>query len=457
MLHPKLEAKLEQKLILTPTLQQAIKLLQLNRIELMDLIKDEVEQNPVLEETYSQITTEQELESKRKEIEKIDFDSYFQDLYEQVPIKDFYYTSEEMPAIDNIPCPSMGLQDYLIWQLNLLDIPVDLKKAITCLIDNLNNDGYLTEPLENLVCGEFNFDILEKAKTILMNFDPLGVGAENIKECLVVQAQTQILKDAIEFGWDEILKKDNEGLKAKLNITDDEIFSILNALKYLDPYPGRRLSKKDVVYIEPDVFVFKKGKTFDVIVNEDGLPKLKLSKFYLRLHRDPNLMSDKGTKDYIEAKIQSALWLLKSIEQRKRTLTNVAKAIVKFQSEAVEKGLEFLKPLLLKNISEEVGIHESTVSRIVSNKYILTPAGAFLMRHFFIAGIKTVSGELKTAEEIKKAIFEIIEKENKKRPFKDSQISEMLYRNYRIFLARRTVAKYREEINIPCYKERKER
>lgn len=457
MLRPKLETKLEQKLILTPTLQQAIKLLQLNRIELMDIIKKEVEQNPVIEEMYAESSGEEKVNKKEKEIEKADFESFFQDLYEQVPLSGFYYTSEEKPDIENIPGPSMGLQDYLIWQLNLLDLPIEIKKAIDCLINNLNENGYLSEPLKNLANKDMDFALLKKAKAILMKFDPLGVGAENIKECLVVQAQTQILKDALEKGWEEILNKDYEALKNKLNISEQELFHILNALKYLDPYPGRKYSKLDVVHIEPDVFVFKKGKTFDVSVNEDGLPKLRLSKFYLSLLKSPKIIDDKSTKEYIEARFQSALWLLRSIEQRKKTLLSVAKGIVKFQEEAIEKGLEFLNPLLLKNIAEEVGVHESTVSRIVSNKYILTPAGLFLMRDFFISGIKTVSGEFKTAEEIKKLILEIIERENKKRPLKDSQISELLFRNYRIFLARRTVAKYREEVNIPCYKERKER
>jgi RNA polymerase sigma-54 factor len=455
LLRPKLATKLEQKLILTPTLQQAIKLLQLNRVELLELIKREAEQNPVLEEIYTDETERENILEKQKEIENVDFEAFFQELYEQVPIKASYTSSEELPSIENVPSPSMCLQDYLLWQLNLLDFNYELKRAVEHLINNLDENGYISEPLENLVSDEYDLENLKMAKKILMNFDPLGVGAENVKECLIHQAQTKILKEAIDNGWEEILHKDYEALKNKLNISEEELFSILNALKYLDPYPGKRYSQGNVVYIEPDVFVVKKGKTFEVDINEDGLPKLRLSKFYLRLLRDPKIKDDKGTKDYIEAKFQSAFWLLKSIEQRKKTLIAVAKAIVNFQKEAIEKGMEFLKPLLLKNVAEEVGVHESTVSRIVSNKYILTPAGVFLMRDFFITGVKTVSGEMMSVEDIKKAIFEIIEKEDKKKPLKDSQISEILYRNLRIFIARRTVAKYREELKIPCYKERK--
>lgn len=455
MLNPKLQAKLEQKLILTPTLQQAIKLLQLNRIELLDLIKKEVEQNPVLEETYQESETEMGIKDKEKELEKGDFEIYFQELYESVPIKEFYFSTEEQPSIENLPGPPMGLQDYLIWQLNLLDLPFEIKRAIDYLINNLNENGYLCDSLHNLKTEEMDLDLLKRAKEILMNFDPLGVGAESVKECLIIQAQTQILKNALETGWDEILNKDNNGLKNKLNISDEELFSILNALKYLDPYPGRRYSQSTTEYVEPDVYVFKKGKTFEVNINEDGLPKLKISKFYLRLMRNQRAIEDKSTREYIEAKFQSAFWLLKSIEQRRKTLLNVSKSIVKYQEKAIEKGLDYLKPLLLKNIAEEVGVHESTVSRIVSNKYVLTPAGVFLMRDYFISGIKTVSGEMKSVDEIKKAISEIIEKESKSKPYKDNQIAEILFRNYRVFIARRTVAKYREELNIPCYKDRK--
>lgn len=458
MLNPKLEAKLEQRLILTPTLQQAIKLLQLNRVELINLIKTEVEQNPVLEEVYNETALgEKETEIKEKDIEKMDFEGYLEEIYQQVPIRGTFYPSEETPNIENIPCPQMGFQDYLIWQLNLMEMPEDLKKAIEYLIDNLNENGYLSEPLEKLSGEIFDLELLKRAKSLLMNFDPPGVGAENIKECLIVQAQTPLLKEAIEKGWDEILKKDNKGLMEKLKITEEELLSLLSALKYLDPYPGRRYSGENPQYIEPDVFVFKKGKNLEIIINEDGLPKLKLSKFYLRLLKNEEILKDKKTKEFIEAKFQSAFWLLKSMEQRKKTLLNVSKCLVNFQREAVEKGLEHIRPLLLKNVAEEVGVHESTVSRIVTNKYILTPAGVFLMRDFFTTGIKTVSGEMLTVDEIKKLIQEIISKEDKNKPLKDSQISDILYRNHRIFIARRTVAKYREELKIPCYKERKRR
>ncbi|MEJ5165993.1 MAG: RNA polymerase factor sigma-54 [Thermoanaerobaculia bacterium] len=454
MLHPKLETKLEQRLILTPTLQQAIKLLQLNRIELINLIKTEVEQNPVLEEAWQESSSEK-AEEKEKDLDKMDFEGYLQELYEQVPIKGSYFPPEEVPNIENIPCPQMGLQDYLIWQLNLLDLSAQMKEAIEYLIDNLDENGYLSEPLEKLAGQGYNIEILKSAKNILMNFDPPGVSAENIKECLLAQAQTPLLKEAIQKGWDEILNKDNRGLMEKLKISEEELLSILSALKYLDPYPGRRYSGENPQYIEPDVYVFKKGKNFEIIINEDGLPKLKLSKFYLRLLKSEEILKDKDAKEFIEAKFQSAFWLLKSMEQRRKTLLNVSKCIVKFQSEAVEKGLKYIRPLLLKNVAEEVGVHESTVSRIVTNKYILTPAGVFLMRDFFASGIKTVSGEMLTVEEIKKFIYEIIQKENKSKPLKDGQISDLLYRDHRIFIARRTVAKYREEMNIPCYKERK--
>ncbi len=455
MVRHKVETRLEQKIILTPTLQQAIKLLQFNRIELIDLIKREIEQNPVLEEIYNEETETTENIKKEKEFEPIDFESFFENLYEQVPISKEYLSSEEEPNIENVPCPSMGLQDYLLWQLSLMEFPEDIKDSIEYLINNLNEDGYLSEPIEKLVSEKYNFEMLERAKKILMNFDPLGIGAESVKECLIYQAQPQILKEALEKGWDEILHKDYEGLKRKLNLSNEEILSILNALRYLDPFPGRRYSKSSTIYVEPDVFVIKKGKSFEVSINEDGLPKLRLSKFYLRLLRDPKIKEDQYAKGYIEAKVQSAFWLLKAIEQRKKTLFAVTRGIVKHQEEAIEKGLKFLKPLLLKDIANEVGVHESTVSRIVSNKYMLTPAGISLMRDFFITGIKTVSGELESVEEIKRAILEIVEKENKQKPFNDNQILEILHRNYRIFLARRTVAKYREELNIPCYKERK--
>ncbi len=456
MLHPKLEAKLDQKLILTPTLQQAIKLLQLNRVELAELLKREVEQNPVLEEVLQE-SGEEVLKGEKKEnkVEDIDLDAYFQEYYEQSSPMPSYWVPEEQPSIENIPAPQMNLEDYLFWQMELLELPESIKNALKYLIENLNEDGYLEEKLENLCNENFPLEALKKAKLILMSMDPPGIGSENIKECLIAQAQTEILKEAIDKGWEEILQKDYDGLCKKLNISKEECQSIANAIKYLDPFPGRRFGKESSVFVEPDVFVYKKGNKFEVIVNEDGLPKLKVSRFYLRLMKSIELSKDKEALEYLENKLQSAFWLLRSIEQRRKTLTNVAKAIVEYQREAVEKGKEFIKPLILKNIAEEVNVHESTVSRIVSNKFMLTPAGLFLMRDFFISGIKTVSGELKSVEEVKKAIKEIIERENKNKPFKDTEISRILYRDYRIFIARRTVAKYREELNLPSYKERK--
>lgn len=454
MLHPKIEAKLAQKIILTPALQQAIRLLQLNRVEIIEFIKNEVEQNPVIEEVTSDSSIE-EFSGKKDDIEKIDFEAYLEELYEQFDERPFYFPSEGRPAIENVPAPQMGLQDYLIWQLNLLELPVEIKNAVEYLIENLNADGYLIEPLEKLSNENYPYEILKRAKNILMSMDPLGIGAENIKECLIFQAQTEIVKKALQEGWEEILAKDNEGLKRKLKVSDEELFSILSALRFLDPFPGRRFGERNIVYVEPDIFVFKKGNSFEVSVNEDGLPKLRISKFYLRLLRNPELVKDKIAKNFIESKLQSAFLLLKSLEQRKKTLLNVSKSIVSHQAEAIEKGLNYLKPLLLKTVAEEVGVHESTVSRIVANKYLLAPAGIFLMRDFFTLGVKTVTGEMKSIEELKKAISEIIEKEDKKKPLKDCQIADILYRKYKISIARRTVAKYREELRIPNYKERK--
>ncbi|HPR63999.1 MAG TPA: RNA polymerase factor sigma-54 [Thermoanaerobaculia bacterium] len=466
-LQSKLEQRLVQKLILTPTLQQAIKLLQLTRLELRDLMATELQTNPVLEDILGTEgepppqTTEKDSsqpEDIREEPMDTDIEAFFQDYLDNADRTTFTATMEPLEAapIENISRESQKLVDYLLWQVQLMNIPPELIGPVHILIASLDDDGYLLDPLEDIAAESgMDMELLESALRVIHSLDPTGVGARSHQECLMMQTEDPVIKKVIQNQWDSFLHQDYETIRHALGLNEEEMDAVRETIRHLDLYPGRKYSNVIPVYVEPEVYVIRRGVHYTVFLNDDGMPRLRINRRYLRLFREANTAKDEETASYLRKKLQSALWLLKSVEQRHRTLYRVATSIVQYQRNFLDKGKDHLRPLTLRTVAEDVHVHESTVSRVVSNKYIQTPRGLFPMRMFFLQGLPTTDGSNVTVSRVQKIIQEVIEREDERKPLSDAKVAQIIQTRYHIRLARRTVAKYREELGIPSSQDRK--
>lgn len=427
-------------------------------MELAELIHAEMEENPVLEEaTLEGVPETTPVDRQDNPMDRVDMDAYFQEYYESayVPTNLPPEVREDVP-LENIPETGTDLAEHLLWQLSMNAVEPDLVEAVRFLIGSLDDDGYLTEGLDALAAaGPHPLPLIERALSVLQTFDPPGVGARSIPECLRLQTDLPLLIEALERCWDKVLARDEAGLETDLGCTADEVKEMMEALRHLDPHPGRKYTRERPVYVEPDVFVIRQGDAYLAMVNDDGLPKMRISRGYLAMFRDPGLKRDREAAHYIEKKLHSAFWLLRSVEQRRRTLQRVAQSIVDHQKAFLDEGPERMRPLLLRDVSGDVGVHESTVSRVVANKYMQTPRGLFPLRSFFLAGLTSPTGEGYTLDRVKGLIAQIIRSETPGRPLSDAKIARILEAQYRLTVARRTVAKYREELDIPASQERK--
>lgn len=476
--------KLSQQLLLTPQLQQAIKLLQLSRAELVETVQKELLENPVLEEDMSfdnmkvenPIATERlsdlntnqdemrakELTPETPERQEFDWVNYVetQNSSYQSESRGFKETPDELPNYENMVSQASTLQDHLEWQIHLSRLSTEEEAACLEIVGNLDENGYLTISLEELeLKSRFSLYELEDALFSVQNLDPLGVGCRDLQECLLLQIKDsgpdkKILTDIIQNHLSLIEKRDYPTLAKKLGISLKKTIELAHVIFALEPKPGRPFQNQQIQYITPDVYVHKVGDDFTVVLNEDGLPKLQISKFYknaiLKEAHSHSTGQDAKTKaqDYIQDKLKGALWLIKSIHQRQKTLYKVTKAIVQHQREFFEKGVQHLKPLVLRDIAEEVGSHESTVSRATSNKYVHTPQGIFELKYFFNAGLSHSQGGKDFANEaVKQLVKQMVSQENCKFPLSDQAIADML-KAQSIDIARRTVAKYREMLGI---------
>ncbi len=476
-LRQKLDLKLTQKLALTPALQQAIKLLQLTIPELQQEIKNEVLENPLLEEFSAE--EEQAKEQPQKEEggdllheKDINIEDFFRDYYDDQYIpknrqKEIY---DNEINYENFVSKKQSLSEYLEWQAQMNIEDENTLDTVLQIIPYIDDNGYLKVPKD--VEGKFDSvkdflkqtlnktdEEIENALKEIKKFDPTGVGADSLQECLWIQAEY------LGFGKDEILKKiifeylgliaqnNLEELASRLNLTVDEVREYVEFIKKLEPKPGRKFSSESTQYIVPDVVVYKVDDDYYVELNEDGLPSLRVNKKYVEMVKDKNAV-EKETEVYIKEKLKSALWLIKSIHNRQKTILKVAKAIVERQRDFFDFGIEHMKPLTLKDIAEEVGMHESTVARVVKNKYMQTPRGVFELKYFFSSKLSTSSGIDVSAMAVKEKIKKLIENENKKKPYSDSEIVKIL-QSQGIKIARRTVAKYREEMGIESSSQRK--
>ena len=474
----KLNFKQEMRLVPTPMLQQAIKLLQLSRLELVQAVHQEMIENPILEEILEE---EEELDQKQENPEdpsldsigqtqddtpsekendplecEQDWDNYIQDNLSQGSSADNY---TERPSIEATYKKEATLADHLMWQLNL-SVNEDLDKFIgSIIIGNIQNDGYcIAEPGEIAEVSQASEEDVLRVLKIIQTFEPNGVGARTLKECLLNQAKVMperlpLVENLIENHLERLHERYYQKISSELKVTVGEIIAAVNTIKTLDPKPGLQFSSEGIDYVVPDLVVVKTDAGYDVVLNDDGLPNVKISPYYHHLLKNT---SEPKTKEYLKKKHQAAEFLIKSIDKRRETIYKVGKSIIKLQVEFLDHGLSHLKPMVLKDVARDIEMHESTVSRITTNKYIDTPQGILELKFFFHSGIKSFIGNNEMSSvRVKNMIQEIIKEEDPLKPLTDDEMVEALVkRNAKI--ARRTVTKYRKELNIlPASKRKK--
>ena len=480
-LEQKLHLKLSQKLIMTPSLQQAIKLLQLSKLELQEVLNQELLENPLLDESAEEVKaeetqaeetkTENEAEEAKKvetkeekekdSFDEIDYDAYFQDYIEYgYNPRGMGEEHEEFPIENTLTRPP-NLADHLTWQLSMSDASPRTKEIAQFIIGNIDEDGYLRANVEEVMAsGGYGAEEVEIAVQAVQSLDPIGVGARDLRECLLLQlafleVDAPLVEIIVRDHWDEFMQRKFVALSKTLGIDLKTLEGIVEIIKHLDPKPGRKYSNERAIYVEPDVYIQKVGDEYVIVLNEDGMPKLRINSGYRSMLNSMDSKQDGETVNYIKDKIRSAVWLIKSLDQRQRTIYKVAESIVKHQREFLEKGIDYLRPLVLRDVADDIQMHESTVSRVVSNKYMHTPRGLFLMKYFFHSGIDSDTGEDISSLTVKKKIQGFIENEDPRKPLSDSKIMKIL-NDEGINIARRTVAKYRDELNIPSSTDRKQ-
>ncbi len=488
----KQQLRLTQQLVMTPQLQQAIKLLQMSRMELVDLVHEEMLENPMLEdvlETADRRNVEldapngaakehtiddavaqddravaQEGKSGEKKAEEIDWERYLENHSLQAPVPSFRggTDSEELPGIEATYSRGEDLTEHLLWQLQVSEFMEDERRFVALVIGNLNDDGYLKLdelPEEEIVpklANEADLDAEDAEEVLKMfqRFDPIGVGARSLSECLLVQAEHEGMDDLVlnilRGHVINLEKRNYQAIARDLDVPVEEVYDCAQVIAELEPRPGRNFISEEPRYITPDVYVHKVGDKYFVVANDDGMPKLKISGFYRSAMAD-----NPKAKEYIQNKLRSAQWLIRSIDQRRKTIVKVTECIVEKQRDFFDKGIEHLKPMILRDVAEAVGMHESTISRVTSNKYVHTPRGLFELKYFFNSAIRRENAEDIASESVKQAIKKIIAAEEPKNPFSDQKIVEIL-KKQDIKIARRTVAKYREMLGILSSSKRKQ-
>lgn len=466
---------------MTPSLQQAIKLLQLSKLELQEVLNQELLENPLLEESAeeakqedaeaeAQEKTQTEEEAKAAELPKekekdsfdeIDYDAYFQDYIEYgYNPRGMGEEHEEFPIENTLTRPP-NLTDHLTWQLAMSDASPRVKEIGQFIIGNIDEDGYLRASADEIAAaGPYAPEDVEKAIGTIQALDPIGVGARDLRECLLLQLEflelaVPLVENIIRDHWEMFMQRHFVQLAKVLGIDMKTLEGVVEVIKHLDPKPGRKYSNERAIYVEPDVYVHKVGDEYVIVLNEDGMPKLRINGSYRAMLNSMDSKADGETVNYIKDKIRSAVWLIKSLDQRQRTIYKVAESIIKHQREFLENGIDFLRPLVLRDVADDIQMHESTVSRVVSNKYMHTPRGLFLMKYFFHSGIDSDTGEDISSLTVKKKIQSYIEAEDPRKPLSDSKIMKIL-NDEGINIARRTVAKYRDELNIPSSTDRKQ-
>ena len=478
----KMSLKLSQQLRMTPQLQQAIKLLQLSRVELEDALRKELNENPVLEELHetaeddaaknsSQTSTEvaspgeqnsAEQQDPRKQ-DEFDWESYVEN--QQKPTQSAVGSSDEIMNYENIISETKTLHDHLNWQVGLFGFNDEEENIARILISYVNDDGYIKTPFADISTDEeIPEQDLEDILPFVQEFDPPGVAARDLKECLLIQAKhiqedTHDLVALINNHLKDLEKKNYPAIAKEMELDVEVVVEMSEIILSMDPKPGRAFTTQDTHYVTPDVYVYKVGDEYVVSLNEDGLPRLRISNLYKNLIQSQKENSEKAqskdTQEYIQDKLRSAVWLIKSIHQRQRTIYKVTESIVKHQEDFFEKGAAFIKPMILRDIANDIGMHESTVSRVTTNKFVHTPLGIYELKYFFNSGLGKSDGNSVASESVKLKIKDMVSNEDPKKPLSDQKIVDLLKKDG-IQIARRTVAKYRDVLKIlPSSKRKK--
>lgn len=504
-------------MVLTPQLRQRIEMLQMTTLELSELIQQELVENPVLEEVLtdeefmeiSEKILDQNAEGQENSFEngrdeEYDFSEEFQDFELQTPDKqsengtgkedsvdtdpddmpeetsdafdevDFgrefqeyldpgyktqeYEFKDDVPSFEQFLSNTTNLADHLEWQLNLQQIS-DLTEEIgQCIIGNLDKDGRLTATNEEIaeMCGCSDEEV-EEARQIIMRLEPTGCAARNVRECLLVQLEANGERDSLAY---ELVSEHLEDMQPHrlhhlAKATGHDVHTLdeeINKVRILDPYPGRRYSNEEPIYVAPEVYIEKVDDEYVIYFADDGSPRLRISKSYKNLVDQED--TSKETKDFIKEKVRSAVDLLRNIEHRRQTIYRVVECIVNRQRDFLEYGVEHIKPMMLKDVAEDIGMHLSTISRVVNRKYAHTPQGVIELRRFFSEGMLNEDGEEVSTRILKLKIKKMIEEEDSHKPLTDDKIAKILAKDG-VKLSRRTVAKYRDQMNIPGSRERK--
>jgi RNA polymerase sigma-54 factor len=498
----RLDLKLSQKLIMTPQLQQAIKLLQLSRLELQQSLAQHLEENVLLEEILNEAeeaetaTTEEKIDEAHATAGEVEsegdgtlaergspeessasgWEEYFSPDRRGGDSEYPSSSQDEFPSYEQTVAKATSLEEHLLWQLSLSGLADREKELGRLIIGNLDDDGYLRMPLAEVVAGT-SFTEAEVGSVLkdIQTFDPTGVAARDLPECLLLQLghlgrhpvgslgappgalKGSVIENIVVHHLKDLEKKQYAKIAKALNVTVEEVFQATKIIGELEPKPGRPFTNTQNYVIVPDVFVVKNEGEWVVLLNDDGLPRMRISPYYKQL-----ISSGQGgtpeTKAYMDEKLRAAQWVIRSIEQRNRTIVKVVSSIVKFQEQFFDRGVQYLKPLVLKQVAEDIGMHESTISRVTANKYMYCPQGMLELKYFFNAGLQRADepSGMQSSEAVRNMIKTMVAEEDPKRPLKDEEIAAMLrIRTQGVLIARRTVAKYRAELSIPSASQRK--
>ncbi len=468
----RLSLRQSQRVVMTPLLQQAIQLLQLSTLELQEVVQKELLENPLLEELPESPESQEAPDSREAPVEP---DPRVSQASAEAPPTDttqrqtddlpfdltavMFDDHEERSLVaqedrDDLPFENIvrsvsSLTDHLDEQLRFTTSDDLIRKIGTEIIGNLDEDGYLradvSEIAERCHCG---VEDVEKALAHVQGFDPPGVAARSVQECLLIQLKTDPNPDPVSVEivsdhFEDLTRRRYPDIARAMKLPLDRIMESVEEIMGLEPKPGRRFGGNDSRYIVPDVVVHKMGGDYVVTLNEDGIPRLRVNSLYRSLLRN----SGDDARQYVEQKLRSAMWLIKSVDQRQRTLRKVSQSIVKFQKEFLDKGLPYLRPLSLRDVGEDIGMHESTISRVTTNKYVETPQGLFELKFFFHSGIASGDGAMVSSVSVKKMIQDLLANEDPSKPLSDQEVAQIL-KGRGLTIARRTVAKYREELGI---------
>ncbi len=471
-----LHQKQVQRLILAPALQQAIKLLPLTNMELIEIIDTELSQNPMLEieEETMDAKSEEEKQKESAEAEKgqekveenvsgenegdsgkieddKDFESYFHEYFDNT-MRTYFVEKKEAPALENFVSKTVSLWDHLEWQANLTFFDETDKAIAYYIIGNINEDGYLIVSVEEIAnTNDVSPERVETVREKILRFDPVGIGSLNLKEALLAQMEYFDIKDEITQrivnDYLPLLEKSDFSQLAKaLNISLAAVKSHIDAIKGLDPAPGSKYSQEKTFYVVPDIIVRDEDDELKIILNDEGMPRLRINSFYKKMLTQMPKDESEASR-FLKDRMKKAFWFLRSLNQRNQTIFKVAKYIVDKQKDFIEKGIDYIKPLTLIELAQEIGVHESTVGRVVANKHIMTSRGLFPLKYFFHKSLSGDYGEEISSLRVKERIRKLVEQEDKKNPLSDIEIGEILAKeNFRI--ARRTVAKYRKQLRI---------